>query len=242
MLPYPFATLPYPPQVNPDLSRSLAAQRELFRNYNARFVPVDFTLPEDGYNVEHYGLDELWSAIEDALPLGLRGMLQEQKDVRQPLRDMFFHTAHPHILSYAIAAGASAAVPVPLVDVPLVLSIQAKLFHTLASIYHQPMNRRLMAEIAGAMGVGYLIRLGGRELLKFIPGFGSVVSGLYAAASTYALGCTLCTYFSRVQHGDVPDAKFLRKLYAEQMEEGRKRLGPYLKQLVEKPRETPASS
>ena len=59
------------------------------------------------------------------------------------------------------------------------------------------MNRRLMAEVAGAMGVGYLIRLGGRELLKFIPGFGSVVSGLYAAASTYALGCTLCTYFSR---------------------------------------------
>lgn len=236
IVPYPFNTYPYPPHVPEDLSRSLATQRELFADYNARFVPVDFTLPEDGYNVESYGLDALWSAIEDALPLGLRGILQEKKEARQPFRDMHFHTAHPHILSYAIAAGASAAVPVPMVDVPLVLSIQAKLFHTLASIYRQPMNRRLMAEVAGAMGVGYLVRLGGRELLKLIPGFGSVVSGLYAAASTYALGCTLCVYFSRIQDGDVPDAAFLRKLYAEQMEEGRKRLGPYLKQLAKKPR------
>ncbi len=236
VVPYPFAEPPYPPQVPSDLSRSLAAQRELFRNYRARFVPVDFTLPEDGYNVESYGLDALWAAIEDALPLGLRGMLQDQEDARQPFRDIFFRTAHPHILSYAIAAGASAAVPVPLVDVPLVLSIQAKLFHTLASIYHQPMNRRLMAEIAGTLGVGYLVRLGGRELLKFIPGFGSLVAGLYAAASTYAMGCTLCTYFSRIQDGDVPDSKWLKKLYAEQLEEGRKRLGPYLQRLVKSPR------
>jgi uncharacterized protein (DUF697 family) len=237
ILPYPFETFPYPPHVPEDLARSLASQREWFGKYRAHFVPVDFTLPEDGYNVESYGLDPLWVAIEDALPLGLRGMLEERHDARQPLRDIYFHTAHPHILSYAIAAGASAAVPLPLVDVPLVLSIQAKLFHTLASIYHQPMNRRLMAEIAGTMGVGYLARLGGRELLKFIPGFGSLMAGLYAAASTYALGCTLCTYFSRVQHGDVPDAKWLRKLYAEQLQEGRTRLAPYLKRLV-KPQRT----
>jgi uncharacterized protein (DUF697 family) len=236
IVPYPFASFPYPPNVPEDLSRSLATQRELFEDYNARFVPVDFTLAEDEYNVESYGLDALWTAIEDALPLGLRGILQEKKEARRPFRDMHFHTAHPHILSYAVAAGASAAVPIPMVDVPLVLSIQAKLFHTLASIYHQPMNRRLMAEVAGTMGVGYLVRLGGRELLKLIPGFGSVVSGLYAAASTYALGCTLCAYFSRIQDGDVPDAVFLRKFYAEQMEEGRKRLGPYLKQLAKKPR------
>jgi uncharacterized protein (DUF697 family) len=235
VLPYPFGDPPYPPLVPADLSRSLAAQRDLFRAYNARFVPVDFTLPEDAYNVEFYGLDELWRAIEDILPLGLRGMLEEQEGARQPLRDIFFRTAHPHILSYSIAAGASAAMPVPFVDVPLVMSIQAKLFHTLASIYHQPMNGRLMAEVAGTLGVGYLARLGGRELLKFIPGFGSVVSGLYAAASTYALGCTLCTYFSRIQDGDVPDPKLLRKLYAEQLEEGRKRLGPYLKNWVRNP-------
>lgn len=241
VVPYPFSTPPYPPQVPADLSRSLAAQRELFKDYQARFVPVDFTLPEDGYNVESYGLNELWEAIEDSLPMGLRGMLQDRHDARRPLRDIYFRTAHPHILSYAIAAGASAALPVPLVDVPLVLSIQAKLFHTLASIYHQPMNRRLMAEIAGTLGIGYLVRMGGRELLKVVPGFGSVVAGLYAAASTYAIGCTLCTYFSRIQDGDVPDKKSLQKLYAEQLQEGRQRLGPYLQRIVATPNEVPTN-
>lgn len=232
LVPYPFDSIPYPPQIPSDIVRTLAAQRELFKGYNARFVPIDFTLPEDGFNLEHYGLDALWAAIEDALPLGLRGMLQEVRDARESLRDIFFRTAHPHILGYATAAGASAAIPLPLADIPLLLSIQAKMFHTIASIYQQPVNPQLMAEVAGSLGFGFLVRMGGHELLKIIPGFGSVVSALYAGASTYALGRTLCLYFSHVRHGDVPDKALLRKLYAEQFEEGRKRLGPYLKQIL----------
>lgn len=232
LVPYPFLSPPYPPQVPANLSRSLAAQRELFRDSHMRFVPVDFTLREDGYEIQNYGLDALWTAIEEALPLGLRGMLQVQPGARQSLRDMFFRKAHPHIVSYSLAAGAAAAVPVPLVDIPLVLSLQAKMCQTLASIYQQPMNSRRMAELGGALGIGFVTRLGGRELLKVIPGFGSVMAGLFAAASTYALGNTVCTYFSRVRHGDIPDAAMLKKLYAEQFEEGRKRLGPYFERWV----------
>jgi uncharacterized protein (DUF697 family) len=82
------------------------------------------------------------------------------------------------------------------------------------------------------LGIGYLAQLGGRGLLKFIPGFGSAVAGLYTAASTYALGRTLCAYFSYVLDGDVPDTDALRKLYADQYEEGRRRLGEYLKTVV----------
>ncbi len=56
-----------------------------------------------------------------------------------------------------------------------------------------------MAEISGTLGIGFRGRLGGRELFKLIPGFGSAVAALFAAASTYALGCTLCAYFSFVR-------------------------------------------
>lgn len=229
VLPYPYADSPLPPSVPKDLARSLARQRERFAGYQARFVPVDFTLPEDGFDPEHYGLDALWSAIEDAIPLGLQAMLHDR---RRPLRDVFFRTAHPHILSYAAMAGVAAGMPVPLVDIPLVLAVQAKMFHSLASIYGQQMTPSRMAEVASTLGIGFAARMGGREVFKLIPGVGSAVAALFAAASTYALGCTLCAYFSVVRNGDIPDAATLRQFYEHEYEEGRKRLKTYLEHLA----------
>lgn len=228
-LPYPYAEFPYPASVSKDLARSLASQRELFAGYRARFVPVDFTLPEDGYEPEHYGLEALWAAIEEAIPIGLQAMLHDR---RRPLRDIFFRAAHPHILSYAAMAGAAASLPVPVVDIPLVLGIQAKMFHSLASIYGQQMTPPRMAEIASTLGIGFAARMGGRELFKLLPGVGSAVAALFAAASTYALGCTLCAYFSFARDGDIPDAATLRQLYQQEYEEGRQRLKAYLEHLT----------
>ncbi len=231
-LPYPYDQFPFPPQVPRDLARSLASQRQWFEAYDARFVPVDFTQPEDDYYPQHYGLDALWAALEDAVPLGLRAMMHEQRKI---FRDARFRAAHPHILGYAVAAGAAAGVPVPLIDVPLLLGIQAKLFHSIASIYGQEMSAQRAAEIFGTLGLGIAARMGGRELLKVIPGVGSTVSALFAAASTYALGCTLCAYFSFALDGDLPDAATLRRLYEKEYEEGRSRLRDYLQHITGQP-------
>jgi uncharacterized protein (DUF697 family) len=192
----------------------------------ARFVPVDFTLPEDGFEPEHYGLDALWTAVEDAFPLGLRAMLVGQ---RSPLRDAYLHAAAPHILSYSALAGAAALVPLPLVDIPMVAAIQAKMFHSVASVYGQPLKAQRIAEAASALGFGLAARLGVREVFKLIPGWGSAVAGLFAAASTYALGLTLCAYFGAVRRGELPEPEMLRRLYRQQYEEGRRRLGEYLR-------------
>lgn len=239
VVPYPFAGDPLPPSVPADLARSLAAQRQCFAGLRARFVPVDFTLPEDGYEPQYYGLEALWEAVEEAVPLGLRAMLSEADAARRTLRDVYFRAAHPHILSHSIAAGLVAGVPVPMVDISLFLGIQGKLFHALASIYGQEMSAQRMGEITGALGVGFLVRWGGRELLKFIPGLGSAASALFAAASTYALGCTLCAYFSRLRDGDVPDPASLRRLYNEQYAEGRRRLREYLDRAAARKRTQP---
>jgi uncharacterized protein (DUF697 family) len=222
-LPYPFAAEPLPPEVPSDLARSLLAQRELFRAYSARLVPVDFTLTDDGFDPVDYGLDELWSAIEVLLPLGLRGMLAQTPEGRRAARDDLFRRAHPQIVAYAMAAGGAGAVPLPVVDVPLVLAAQAKLLHTLGDIYHQPMGVQRMAEVAGALGVGFLTRLGLRELLKLVPvpGLGPSVSAVYAAASTYALGMALAEYFSRVRGGAKLDLAVIRELYAAELKHGK---------------------
>jgi uncharacterized protein (DUF697 family) len=87
-----------------------------------------------------------------------------------------------------------------------------------------------MMELGGAFGLGIGARLLGREIFKLIPFAGSAVAGAYAAASTYALGCTLCKYFGWMRAGNVPDAATLRAFYAEELAEGRRRFAEFLKQ------------
>jgi uncharacterized protein (DUF697 family) len=228
--PYPYASTPWPPTVPKDLARSLRKQREWFADIEAAFVVLDFTLPEDGYAPVHYGLDALWAAIEAALPLGLRALFQSTEHVEQ-LRDIYARTAHPHILTYAFLAGGLEAIPIPMVSVPFVLSLQAKMLQAIASIYNQELNRQRYAEIASALGLGYLVRWGGRELIKFIPAYGTAVASVYTAGVTYALGKTLCAYFSSIKKGHVPDRAVFERIYAEELRAGRELLARYVQAL-----------
>jgi uncharacterized protein (DUF697 family) len=196
------------------------AQRQWFAGRSVQFVPLDFTFPDHGqrvYQPADYGLDALWEAIETAVPLGLRDMVRNNNAIRKQLHDAYFDTAHKHILVYATAAGGAGLIPLPYVDVPLVLSIQAKLFQAIGTIYGQPMNIPQMAAMFSGLGVGYLARFGVRELTKLIPvpGIGSAISGVFAATSTYALGIALCEYFGHILDGNVPDAKRFRGWYQE---------------------------
>jgi uncharacterized protein (DUF697 family) len=232
-LPYPYEEKPLPPHIPTDLTRSLLKQRETLKEQgiDARYVAVDLTLPEDGYAPADYGLPALWTAIEELVPLGLRGMMTELDDARGHLRDLHFRTAMPHILSYSAAAGAAAGIPVPMVDLPLVIGIQAKMCHTIASIYHQELNSQRLGEILSALGIGYLGRLGGRGLLKFIPVLGSTLNAVYSGATTYALGITLCYYFARVQQGSVPDRAEFQRIYADRLAEGQSKLKDYFEKM-----------
>ena len=192
----------------------------------AQFVPLDFTYADHGQRVFEpwdYGLDRLWAAIEVAVPLGLKEMVRTTNEIRGRLHAAYFDAAHPHVLVYAAAAGGAGAIPVPYVDLPLVLAIQAKLFHTVASIYGQSVDLAQMAALAGALGSRFLLRLASRELSKAIPGLGSAISGAFAAASTYGLGIALCEYFSRVLDGDVPDPSQFRQWYDEGFAAARRR-------------------
>src|SRR5262249_42237732 len=92
------------------------------------------------------------------------------------------------------------------------------------SIYRQPMEVKTLVELAGTLGVGFLLRQGARSLLKFIPGFGNAVSGLYAGAATYALGCALCFYYQEVFDGHLPRAEQIKTFYEEKLAEGMKLL------------------
>ncbi len=227
--PYPFDTEPWPETVPIDLARSLKHQRMEYAGFSNRFVAVDLTLPEDGLDPVDYGLESLWKAIEEEFPHGLRSMLEAQPKLRAELGDIYYSTAWPHILSYSVAAGGAGAVPWPLVDIPVVIAIQAKMFHAISSIYGQPLTSQLMTEFGTAIGGSMLARFVRSLIAKFVPVFGSVFGAAYNAATTYALGCSLCWYFAQLRRGTTPDAGKLREFYTKELEEGRQRFADYLK-------------
>jgi uncharacterized protein (DUF697 family) len=223
--PYPFTIASLPQTVPADLARALAFQRTLFARVPVkRFVPLDFTLPEDGFSEPWYGREALLDALAAAHPHATYQTLRQLPELTRELKDLHFNQAHPHIIAYALAAGAAGATPLPIADLPVISALQVKLLHTIASIYRQPLGTKSFLELAGTMGLGLLFRQGARSLLKLIPGLGSAVSGLYAGATTYALGCALCFYYQAAFDGHLLRPEQVRAFYEEKFAEGVKLL------------------
>ncbi len=219
--PYPFAAASLPETVPTDLARALAFQRTLFARIAVRrFVPLDFTLLEDGFADPFYGRDALLDALTEAHPHATYQTLRQLPELTRELKDLHFRQAQPHIIAYALAAGSVGATPLPIADLPVISTLQLKLLHTIASLYRQPLGVKTFLELSGTVGLGLLFRQGARSLLKLIPGLGSAVSGLYAGATTYALGCALCFYYQVIFDGHLPRPEQIKTFYEEKFAEG----------------------
>lgn len=234
LTPYPFDAEGWTELIPKDLRRSLLEQRTLFKGIPAQFVALDFTLPEDGYQPLNYGLAALWHSLETALPQGISVVLHNMKEIRKELHDVYSKAAHPHIVAYALTSGAAGAIPIPFVDIPVVTLIQGKMFQTIASIYNYPLDRKNWAEITGSLGITLLGNIGRRELTKLIPVYGSAVSSVLTAATTYALGKTLTVYLENLRDGKVLSDELFRVVYSEQFELGRSMFKDYVRQMRRK--------
>ncbi len=219
--PWPFDQTPLPTSVPADLKRVLHEQRQLLSGLPGGgavyWVPVDLTLPEDGFNDEFYGLEALWQGIESVSTIELRARLQADPEVR----DAFSRAAHPHIMGYTLAAGGAGALP--LVDAALLPALQVKMLHALGSIYGQPWNARTASEFLGLLGAGVAVGAGvrwaGRSLIKLVPGWGQTVGAAWGASSgaavTFALGKAACYYLGHRREGMAVDEQAIRRVYAE---------------------------
>lgn len=223
ILPYPYADPEQEASIPPQLLRSIEQQRTMIREsgIEADFVALDFTQPEDGFEPVYYGLECLWDLLERTLPKSAIILLREAGETHGNLSDLYRSTAHPHIVSYSVVSAMVGAIPAPFVDMPLVVAVQLKLFQTIASIYGQPLTHKRIQEIGGMIGVGFLGNLSKRQLLKFIPVYGSAAASLLTAATTYALGKTLDYYFSHSLRGEVLEARIYQAVYREQFDKGK---------------------
>ncbi len=224
LTPWPFDQDPLPNEVPTDLQRALIAQRQtaiaLPDSATIIWVPVDLTLPEDGFSPTHYGLEPLWKAIELVLPLGLQRQLAGEKEIQ----DFFARTAHQHIVGYSLTAAGLGALPA--VDLVMVTTLQAKLLRDLAKLYGQNWNKQTTIEFFSLLGTAitssYFVRMIGRTLTKLIPGVGQTVGAVWgasaSAATTYALGKAAVYFFTQRQNGLNINPDLLRKAYAEALE------------------------
>src|SRR5262245_23162640 len=191
-----------------NLARALAHQRSLFHSLPGRgaiaFVPIDFTQPGDGYDPLDYGRDALIDALISAAPAAVAVALAELPPTDDHGRRGKLNS---HILGFALAAGASDAVPVAgMVAVPMV---QAAMLRQLAKLCEASWDRRAYGEFAAALGAGTLVRtassFGVRQLVKLIPVYGQTAGAAAAAAAsfaaTYAMGKAAAYFLTQRRHG-----------------------------------------
>ncbi|MDR4516368.1 MAG: GTP-binding DUF697 domain-containing protein [Nitrosomonas sp.] len=224
--PWPYDQTPLPDAAPADLKRALFAQRDAAADIPGhapvRWVAVDLTLPEDGFEPPEYGLEALWQAIEALSSLGLENLLTRGEAVH----DLYERTAHQHIVGYATTAAGLGALPV--VDLVAVSAVQAKLLHSLATLYGQTWDKRTISEFLGLMGAGvatgYVARILGRAVAKVIPVLGQTVGAIWGAsasgATTYALGKAAVYFFVRHRNNLSVDSETIRRIYAEELERG----------------------
>ncbi|HEY5005656.1 MAG TPA: GTPase, partial [Ktedonobacteraceae bacterium] len=89
--------------------------------------------------------------------------------------------------------------PIPFIDIPIILGVQARLVLRMAALYGESMDdsaarkhaRELIAAMVGGLGMRYVAE----QAAKLVPFGGDFVAGAIAAASTWSMGEAALEYY-----------------------------------------------
>jgi uncharacterized protein (DUF697 family) len=225
LMPYPYAggaedetqaSLPHA------LRQALAYQRKLFdglRGARPRFVPIDFTLPTDGFPPCDYGLEALSRLLGEAGPVAFEALRRARADMQS---DRIRAKARPLIYGCGTAAAGAGAVPVPIVGIGGLAGVIATMLQALARRYDVEWTPRTFGQFSGAVGggalAGVLLRYGLRETLKLVPVVGTVSAGALNAAAafavTVAIGEAACVWLAYERRGLSAPSEEVRRAFA----------------------------
>jgi uncharacterized protein (DUF697 family) len=129
------------------------------------------------------------------------------------------------IRDHVMVASGVGLIPVPVVDLFLVTSLQMEMVGELAALYGSPdaigSGKLFVTALTGAAGAKI-----GASLIKSIPGLGSLIGGVsmsvMAGASTYAVGQVVRGRLDEGGRLDGIDPKSLRSAYEKALQRGRK--------------------
>lgn len=200
----------YPPD-DPQVQEPFAALQQEFSGLYDRAVLLDFTLEEDGYTPVFYGLEPFRDALASLLPeaeaQAIRQLLDERQELGDRLGQLYREVGRHYILAFTVMAAAVEAMPIPFASMPVLTALQVSMVSLLGKLYGQVLTPTQAGAVVSTLAGGFLAQAVGRQLIKFIPGFGSVVAASWAAAYTWALGEGACVYFGDLMGGKKPDSQ-----------------------------------
>ncbi|MGL5194396.1 MAG: GTPase family protein [Chroococcales cyanobacterium] len=197
---------PYPPDY-PSVNRAFESIKTEFAEICDRAVALDFTLEEDGYTPVFYGLDALSDALAELLPEAESSAIYQLLDqgAGEKIGTLYRDVARRYILAFSIMAATLAAVPLPFATMPVLTALQVSMVGLLGRLYGQTLTPSQAGGVVSAIAGGFVAQAIGRELVKFVPIFGSAIAASWAAAYTWALGEGACVYFGDLMGGKKPD-------------------------------------
>jgi uncharacterized protein (DUF697 family)/predicted GTPase len=218
--PFDSSLRPVPASLPENLRRCIAAHYDRFDGLFDQAIPLDLTPASDGFAAPDFGGERLKQAILHHLPTAYRQTLLQMDRLQDLLSEMHISRSAPIILAHSLLAASAAAVPIPWIDLPVVTAIQSHLIHRLAKANDQPLDAATIAQVSVAIGGRIALRMGLRELLKFIPWVGIAANAAAAFAFMYASGWVWYWYFLQIRQGHIPSAEELREVYREQLQKG----------------------
>jgi uncharacterized protein (DUF697 family)/predicted GTPase len=206
----------YPPDVT-ELDRAFIAIQDNFAGLYNSAVLIDFTLEEDGYSPVFYGLEALRDNLAQLLPEAESKTIYQllDKQAGEKLGNIYRDAGRRYILPFSIMAATLAAVPLPFATMPVLTALQVSMVGLLGKLYGQTVTPSQAGGIVSAIAGGFVAQAVARELIKFIPGFGSVIAASWAGAYTWALGEAACVYFGDLMGGKKPDPQKIQAVMQE---------------------------
>ena len=179
------------------------------------FAPHDVALcaagasgdPESSYN-----LDAVSDTISRLLPASARLEWQCLSTVTATRAER----ADKVVLTATAVAGGIGAVPLPVADMPFIITTQVTMLAGLFRLYGRPFGEDALRSLvlAGLSAVVGPLAFG--AIVKVVPGLGSIAGGGVAAACTYAVGEVACSILESGGAFEVDDFKAaVRKVYDE---------------------------
>lgn len=217
---------PYPP-TQTAVQRSFGELKRSFDGLYDSAIMIDFTLEEDGYQPVFYGLYALLTVLSEQLPEAesnaIHQLLAQTDEATTQLGTIYRDVARRYISAFAVIAATLAAVPLPFATMPAITALQVSMIVALGQLYGQRLSFSQAGGVASTIAGGFLAQAIGRELIKLVPGFGSVIAASWAAAYTWALGEGACVYFGDLMGGKKPDPARIQATMQEAFKSAKER-------------------
>lgn len=121
-----------------------------------------------------------------------------------------------------------------------VLAIQVNLIRDVAALWGQETDRKNAKALLATFGVGTGARIAVNNLIKVIPGWGSLVGATTSFASTYAVGVVMHKHFENAAEGKL-DMEALKAEFEAAQKEGKETYKAKKGEIEAKEKETKAT-